>query len=856
MLFDLARFSSNGNFAPTAGRCYGDEKMCGYGPGIGDLVEVLFGTRGGVIVWSGASSAGAFASRRRYLIPDVLVKIGQDRPVRLVDRCRVSLRFDEAGPYGVGFQTLEDAMFWWSRSAYAAKQVILCTKRVAKQYHLAASGPFLAVLPVLGTVSVLAAPVTVFSSSPGEVAIADELSPLTEGSALTRANLYTYRNRHAMLSSAQNFRPGQFNAQTHVCQATLGVGATVWTTHPSAGATLSAALLGALAGSAIGYAFGGVFGGRIAAAPGAWLGGALGIAVKPGGFNVIPAGHDGPNWWTGSASLPRVIQRDGAAILAYQPGDMLRLLLGDKTHAWFPKRAFDEGSVEQRAASNCNVGSANWTFGKAGDGYVGLMSAREVTWTTAGPWADKELVADNGRNIFIIQVGNVDEFGSYDQFKNDVSSARIHINGLRTMTADFECSYDVPSPGGGRLELHIDDDQVKYNGVRFSDDNYPRFETPYIKCGRVRWGQYQYTIAFGGSSLTHDFRQLKTTTEASVYRFVDDHEHDCEDDRIWVVSNRGSRGLFAENTLEGCRHAVEEEQAMALLVDACLTADGKVVLWHDWDPDDFLAILRQLGMGDVGAYRPVVPASGDPWRRETVQLQLREMLFASGYKLIGAPEPVAPAPFDVPTLNQLVELAKGWPGLRHLLIQIQMPARHAARYAGEMMLSIIEAIDTDLPCDVTLLIPQEEVLIAMKAYAADAAPQTRLNFSTLTEAAPLPLRDNGSFDYPALDAVLPEHSAVQAAIRNRTEVGTLNRNFAAAQAIDNGYYYAVSHDVAQMESFNLNPIVNQGHQIERLLVRVKDMPVEMQGMLEMGVSGIITDDVPALRDAISKAGLI
>ena len=102
LLFDVARFAHNGNFAPTSGRCYANQKMCGYEPGIGDLVEILFGTRSSVIVWGGATSAGAFASSRRYVVPDVLIRIGQDRPGRLIDRSRVSLRFDEAAPYGAG----------------------------------------------------------------------------------------------------------------------------------------------------------------------------------------------------------------------------------------------------------------------------------------------------------------------------------------------------------------------------------------------------------------------------------------------------------------------------------------------------------------------------------------------------------------------------------------------------------------------------------------------------------------------------------------------------------------------------------------------------------------------------------
>ena len=164
----------------------------------------------------------------------------------------MSLRFDEAKNYGTGFQTLDDAMFWWSRSAYVTKETVLCTKRIASLYALAESGPSWRSCRCWRRSSSVAKPVTLLTSEPGEVDVVDTLSPLTEGSALTRANLYTYQNRHAMLSSVQNFRRGQFNAQTHVCQATLSPGATVWTTHPSAGGNLSAALVGALGGGLVG----------------------------------------------------------------------------------------------------------------------------------------------------------------------------------------------------------------------------------------------------------------------------------------------------------------------------------------------------------------------------------------------------------------------------------------------------------------------------------------------------------------------------------------------------------------------------------------------------------------------------
>ena len=104
------------------------------------------------------------------------------------------------------------------------------------------------------------------------------------------------------------------------------------------------------------------------------------------------------------------------------------------------------------------------------------------------------------------------------------------------------------SPSGGRLELHDDDHQARFNGVTVFDDHFPASSLR-TSNGRVAWGQYHYTIAFQGESLTHDFRELRTKTEgATVHRFVGDVEHDCESDRFWVART-AARRLLPENTL-------------------------------------------------------------------------------------------------------------------------------------------------------------------------------------------------------------------------------------------------------------------------------------------------------------------
>lgn len=534
LLFDLARFTHRGSFGVSAGRCYFESKNCGYEQSVGDLIEVLFGVRDGVITERSSTCAGSLVSSTGYDVPDVLISIAQDKNASFIDRSRVSVNLDEAPNYGVGYTTNEDVWFWWSRNAYFTPQLIIASRDMAVKFHLMKTSPFVDVFPQLLKIAALGTDVenlhiTAHASNPSSVdpeilvSLAQLGSIITEGAALSRANVYTYRSPGATLSSVQNFHSGKVAFQVQTCQATLSLDAAVWTTYPAADDILK-----------------------------------------------VSGKHDGPNWWTGSATTPRVVQIKNAAIMAYKPSDLQLILFGHRTHAWFPKAAFAQGSVIQRSG-NCNQDDALWTFGRVGDGYVGLFSAQRSEWTTGGPWENNELIAKGARNVFIIQVGSKADFQSFSKFVDAVSNARIHISGLALITAveavgagaglvagglsgaaagaevagapgavvgaiagaiggaifggkvtaeDFECSYDIPD--AGRLELHYDDNQVRFNGRPLSDDNYPRFENPYIKCARVGWGQYFYTINNADYSLTHDFRAIADLgPSAPVARLLD-----------------------------------------------------------------------------------------------------------------------------------------------------------------------------------------------------------------------------------------------------------------------------------------------------------------------------------------------
>ena len=118
-------------------------------------------------------------------------------------------------------------------------------------------------------------------------------------------------------------------------------------------------------------------------------------------------------------------------------------------------------------------------------------------------FAGRDWHAD-GKNIWIVQVGSRIEFGDFHNFKERVSSARVHLDD----SGDLECSYDIPLGNGGSERLTLaygDGGRFGLNGQLFGTDLYPRFENPFIRGGRVEWGQREYVIEYNGKSLLHDF---------------------------------------------------------------------------------------------------------------------------------------------------------------------------------------------------------------------------------------------------------------------------------------------------------------------------------------------------------------
>lgn len=531
LILDMARFSGEGQAGSTAGRAYTSHKLTSWGASTCNTMQILFGewtrdpdaeavldrwriernvarsTEEGRAVtatdleptvpcrtpWVNADSVAAhsIATTTSYCLPGLLgtfsiLPYRGDHPARF-ERSRVSLGLDEAKRvYGIGTQTDQEVLDWWSRAGFGLKELICQTRDLAAKWQLWNVSPFTD-MPGL------------FTLDDGVLrAAAEALSAEGVGSFLGEANLALWREPGLSMSSVQKFNVGGVGRQAQTWQATLGPYVSVFSTYPAARSSED--------------------------------------------------DNDGPSWWAGNASQPRIVQHEDALICVHDSIllSYTNFAYGHRSHAWFPVEMFHEafeyhrdeedddytyirdlksGATKREPIGIQSNRGGTWWFGRREDAYVGLFSAKDSTsLLTTGRWAWREILCEDRVNVFICQVGSKSRFGSFDMFMQHCVGARIYI-GLGVYQpsnpfVDVYAGYDIPdatkSPGTskGRLSLNTEDRYPSFNGTAFSDEGFPRWDTPW---SRVRWGEVEYTLectdVWGGGHLwlKHDTRTGQRT---------------------------------------------------------------------------------------------------------------------------------------------------------------------------------------------------------------------------------------------------------------------------------------------------------------------------------------------------------
>jgi hypothetical protein len=199
-------------------------------------------------------------------------------------------------------------------------------------------------------------------------------------------------------------------------------------------------------------------------------------------FTSYPGGFEddymaGP--WTGGF-LPRATLYANVGVIQYRRPKiplMDLIFFTDYSHAYFPKTGFDEMAE-----------TGNWTMGRKGDAYVALYSQHPTRWS---PENDYEIIADAKENVWIVELGDVEQSGSFRQFVEAIRNAPVTIN--ETVT------YGSPSQGQVVVGW---EGPMTVEGLEVDLGPYARWDNIYC---RQKFDDNVTTMAFQDRRLTLDF---------------------------------------------------------------------------------------------------------------------------------------------------------------------------------------------------------------------------------------------------------------------------------------------------------------------------------------------------------------
>ncbi len=268
LLFEIALHSWRGIFGSTHGRTYAKMIKSGRGEHTASIAKLMFGMG----IFNEPDSVGSVAlATSGYRCPGVIERIASDLGRPILCKERHSIDISDAPKYGLSFNSVEDGHLFWSIQDYVHPSIIDLSRQMSEAFGVRQFEKY----------EEYADQYKKQIEEHGKI-----VNPDLCHKALTEVHLQTFRTTDYLLSCAQDYRPGIGGYQQHIWQATLGLDAVVFTSHPGSDNESSR-----------------------------------------------------PNYWAGNGILPRAAQHRNVLICIYRtpPDDAFPF-----SHAYFPRDAFDE----------------------------------------------------------------------------------------------------------------------------------------------------------------------------------------------------------------------------------------------------------------------------------------------------------------------------------------------------------------------------------------------------------------------------------------------------------------------------------------------------------------------------------
>jgi glycerophosphoryl diester phosphodiesterase len=294
-----------------------------------------------------------------------------------------------------------------------------------------------------------------------------------------------------------------------------------------------------------------------------------------------------------------------------------------------------------------------------------------------------------------------------------------------------------------------------------------------------------------------------------------------------IIGHRGSPGKECENTIRSFETALMEG-ANGLEIDLCITKDKKVVIWHDWNPNEATSLLREAGFEPFIRHKPHPPAITNPYRRRVSELTLQEFRANFDYKERhhGRVENA-----HIPTLEEFFDWCRDKDMLKFLFLDIKAPASEK-ELSPEILACVEELKSVHQPSfKIIIETASTEVLDIMKEHYPSN------NYVLDVE--------------PPLGVILDpsEYSSVQAAIDRKINYALALRPRKITIANWTTYRRIIKYDLRLLAMFNKK---NSENRIEKLIGATVSKKKELKCLVKLGIGGIQTDFPGRLADIVKR----
>jgi hypothetical protein len=176
-----------------------------------------------------------------------------------------------------------------------------------------------------------------------------------------------------------------------------------------------------------------------------------------------------PDYWSGSSTLPRVIQHRNVLALHWRLNEF----------AWMSHCLFEQGRFDEVRL----VGG--WAFARAEQAFVAIWAAGGLRIGQGGQYGGRELICDARITTWLAECGRAADWGSFEQFVNAISAAEIRCDGEH---------LEYQSPSIGQFVSGWDTTPA-LNGTPIRLHGYPLVESPWASS---RFGSGEFLLRYGG----------------------------------------------------------------------------------------------------------------------------------------------------------------------------------------------------------------------------------------------------------------------------------------------------------------------------------------------------------------------